>query len=451
VTRWDAISNNPSLPWYTPSGFGNYFPATAKYNFRKPALWQGGALWGSGVDTQAIMDNELANAKGKIDAWMFIWYPPAELLDPGDEVANSDIMIPFDAYFASPIRQASGIKFCFLLSWFWFDYLGGKYRTPFANWFATKMQDPMYQRVNYFSVDRPVISLYNDGWAAQAAAWTTFKSITGGVFDMSVNSVTQFGNLVQKAIMIYGPNSNLPSTPGQDPWTAQASRDVATWGVVPGAVPVASITPVQDRRPIGPTRYVDHATRPQLVAHYAAAIALPNNHCIPVYSGSEITEGGNPYDAGLYDAAGWARGAPKPQSHTYETDGHSAATSGTNVVILSGAGWTYIFPDPSGVQGAYHNDEMETSTLNDAVTLTSHDRLRACDIVGSKAPGRGTGTVKVDGVPVGTIDFNGPASVHETLFTVTFANDPPIAHSVSVVCDGTGAIRVDSFRPTWKP
>ena len=453
VIRWDAETFDATVPWYLTSGFNKYFPATGKFNFRKPSLWNNGQVYGSGVNTAQIVDKELAVAKNCIDAWAFDWYKPAALLDPPDRVQSSDIMLYHDAYQASAIRHACGVKFCYMIQWNQYNYLSGKYITAFNTWFNTKLADPMYQLVD----GKRLVILFNDtgasGWAGNLTKWNNFKTAVGGnIFGVSVNSVSMLTNLGLQAIVVYGPNSALPSTPGEDPWSAQATRDTNTWGAVPGAQKAISLTPVQDRRPSSPTtRYVDLPSRPQLVSHFANGLAVSGATFAYVYAGSEITEGGSPYDAGIYDVSGWARGVKiKPQVYEYELDLHSAAGAGTNRIILTGSGWSYQFPDPNGIQGACHNDEMWTSTAGNSFEIT-HDALVGFDIIGSRGAGLGTASIEVDNVNVGSINFSGSSSVRQVLFSYSFTDDPPIAHKIKGICDGTGQIKPDSIKLRYKP
>lgn len=458
VIRWDAESNDNTLAWYTPSGFGNYFPGSAQYNYRKPTArvyapelgttpaWDNGQIFGGSVNTQDIVDQEIAYAKGKIDGWLFDAYPPSSFFvsTPSDEPRNSEIMRGFEAYMNSALRPAAGLKFAFILFYSWYNYLSGAYKTAWNTYLNTLLADPLYQKVN---TTQRVVVLWSD-WATHNTDWVALKTAVGGaIFGISVNSVTTFSNLGLQGNMVYGPNSSLPSSAGQDPWTAQATRDQGTWGVLPGGQKVTSCTPVQDRRPIGTTRYVDIPSRPQFKTEMDSAVAAASNKYIPIYAHSEITEGGDPFDAGVYDVCLWSRGGYKPQSYTYELDCHSAATAGTNNAIILTGTWTY----QQGSQGSFHNDYMKTSTAGASCKLNNHDRLKSFDVIGATAAGLGTMTINIDGVASGTVNFAGATAVHQTLFSHTFSDNPPIAHTVELVCDGTGEVRPDSFSITYKP
>jgi hypothetical protein len=412
--------------------------------------WDNGQIFGAGVDTQHIVDQEIAYAKGKIDGWIFDVYPPASMLDPGDETETSSIMLAFDAYMNSVLKPASGLKFCVLLQWTWYNYKSGKYINDWNAFLNTWLADPLYHKI----LGRRAIILYNDGgasgWGANLTVWNNLKAAVGGsgtVFGISVNSASMNTALGLEGNMIYGPNGGLIAGSGEGSYAQQVTQDTGTWGALPGDQKLSNITAVQDRRTFVPTtRYMDMGSRPALTTHITNG--KNNAGCVfmPMYAHSELTEGGDPYDAGLYDCCSFARGGYKPQAYLYSLDFHSIASSSSNAILLTGAGWTYV----NGVQGAYHNDELRNSTLNDKISIT-HNALRSFGIVGSTAVGRGTATVKADGVIIGTVSYNAAAAVRQTLFTHTFPEDPPVSHLVEIITDGTGVTSPDCIDINYKP
>lgn len=452
--RWDAFSNNSSLSWWSISGI-NKFYGSGKYNFRQTSQWDNGQLWGSGVNTQRIADAELAFCKGKIDFWAYDWYPPASIVSG---VQESNIMTPLDSHRASSLR--SNVKECLILQGAWFAYpsLSWSNATAFGNWILTLINEGNYQMID----GKPLMIFYNDGvplnWTL--AHYNALTAIIGPVYGVAVTSETLRTNLGLSGRIYYGPNGSQVVGTGNKPTSSLMTVDSGHWTSVAGSDKIVTWTFFQDARPkasLAGNAYVNKYAQPQLVSHINSGLAVPGAKFGIIYSHSEITEGGPGMALTFqemsrhYDALGWCRGLPKPASFEYEVSAHGAAVSGNNVVIVTGAGWSYQFADPNGIQGAHDNDEMWTSTLNDAIELHNHDALQGYDIIGSTGPGLGTATLQEDGVNVATVNFAGPTAVRQKLKTRSFSNNPPVAHSVKLICDGTGQIRPDSIMIRYKP
>jgi hypothetical protein len=110
------------------------------------------------------------------------------------------------------------------------------------------------------------------------------------------------------------------------------------------------------------------------------------------------------------DAIGWARGLPKSSSYTYEIDMTSL------VQTTTGTGWTEVFPDPNGIQGAHDGDEVSSSTTNDAKSIT-HPTMTRCGIRSSTGPDRGIFTPNVDGVDQANVDlYSAIPAVHQLVW-----------------------------------
>lgn len=456
--RWDGNSNNPALPWY--SVLSKYYGPTAKYNARRASQWKDSQEWGTGVNVQQIVDAELAFCKNKVDFWWYVWYPPDSIIGPGT-YAQSNILKCFEAHFASPLKN--NVKFAFIINGVQFAFPAAgnaavwPNATPFANWVLDKMNDPNYMRID----GKPLVGVYNGATAGvfdwTPAHWNDFKAITGPVFGLAAQSQTLMLNLGLQGAFTYGPNGNQLSGTGEKTASALMAADATHWVSSFGSTITISTTFFQDARPFNlASAYADKHSQPQLLAHIQAGLAVPSAKTWIAYAHSEETEGGPgaaiTFQEGSrhYDAMAWARGAARPARYTYELSCHSAATSGSNVIILSGT-WAYQFPDPSGVQGAHDNDEMWTSTAGASVKLNLHDRLQSVTLIGSKAPGLGTATIKANGIIVGTADFNGSSAVRQPIFTWDFTNNPPVSGTFEAICDGTGQIRPDSFLITYKP
>jgi hypothetical protein len=396
VIRWDAAPSDPELR----SAFGIGTALTTRYSYLEPLL--GWYLYGSGVDTQSIVDTEIREDAGAIGHYAFVWYPPHELLDPDDDIyATSDIQHGFDAYMASQYRGA--IKFALILQSFWLmTPRAGEdwgYLDTFAAWVRDRTKDPQYQTIDGL----PLIYLY-DSEEMPTDRWAEFTATVGPVYTVDVNHRSPDAHrLALQGLATYGPNgASLPGL-GQRPWTAQRDIDRSHWGKVDIFDDVRSLTPLCDSRPRKGTAvtYGDQPTEPEWLDHLAGALS-GDPKLVLIYARNEYDEAGGTtgtsYRDGtrFNDALRWARGAPRPDSYSYEIDAHSMVCARTGT-------WTYDFP-AGGIPGAFESDEIVSGTVGDSRAL-AHPRMLGVTLFATRGPDRGVADVELDGVRVARVNL----------------------------------------------
>jgi hypothetical protein len=439
--RWDAWTNDPTLSWWSATGLDKIVPSGSKFNFRKPSLWDDFRLYGPGVDTQRIVDAEIASAKGRLDFWLYDWYPPAEVLaGTGDETPHSDILKAFEAHYAS--THKADVKFAFLLPYFWMMHpgLSGSHFHAACEWIASRVRDDAYQRID----GKPLIALYNDrdggGWNGNPDRWTEFKDVIAEpVHAVSVNSVSMLASLGLQGNMIYGPNGADHSGRGRKGYAEQMRIDVAHDSVVPGAQQISSRTAVNDRRPLtregqeDTTWWVDQPTQPEWFDSIRNAVPKKPKFII-IYSWNEIGEGGpgilpTIQEGTRYlDAIDWVRSGLFPATYTYAIDF-------SWLYVTTDGKWAYSFPGPPNVIGAHDGDEVISSTPGDYKEF-SHSGLQEVHIHATKGPDRGKIDILQDCEGLQMVDLYAPATTVSTDVATIVFSGAPRSHMVRVTVRG---------------
>lgn len=437
--RWDAWTNDPRLEWWTSAGLEQTVPPRSRFHFRKPSLWDDFQLYGPCVDTQAIVDDEIAAARGKLDFWLFDWYPPAELLDAADRVDQCDIQLVFNAYLASP--RKNDIKFALLLQYTWmmFPDMTGAYFQAYCDWIAKQVQDPQYQRVD----GKPLIALFNDqerngsGWANDVDRWTQLRDTIGeDVFAVAVNSIPMVKNCSLQAFMNYGPNGALLGGSGRRSYDEQAALDVRRDGALPGAERISSRTAFSDRRAFMPedkTTWVDQPTQPQWFASMKGAVP-PTQKFVIIYSWNEVSEGGPgilpTFQEGsrYLDALEWVRSGEVPATYTYPLDF-------SWLYVTSSGAWAEQSALPSHGVSPHDGDEVTSSTAGDYKEF-AHPALREVHIRATRGPDRGMIDITSDIGDAQTVDlYSAHTIVSADVATVVFGG-APATHSIRVTVRG---------------
>lgn len=438
--RWDAWTNDPTLPWWSNCGLSSTVPSGSKYNRRKPLLWDDFQLYGPCVDTQAIVDAEIVAARGKLDFWLFDWYPPRELLDPSDQVPQCDIQLAFDAYKRS--ARKGDIKFALLLQYYWMMHpsQGGAYFQAYCDWIAKQVRDPQYLRID----GKSLLVLYNDrgngGWKGNPEKWTQLKDTIGEpVYGVSVNSIEMLQTLGLQANILYGPNGAGHSGTGRRAYAAQSAIDASHDGAVPRAERVSSRTAINDHRPLArnglesTTWWVDQPTQHEWYSAIRTAIA-PTQKLAIIYSWNEVSEGGPgivpTFQEGsrYLDAIGWVRNQEAPTAYTYPLDF-------AWLYVTSNGTWTESSPDAPYAIDAHDGDEVLSATPGDYKEFT-HPALQEVHIHATVGPDRGIMDITRDSAITQTIDlYSASTSISSDVATVTFS-DPPASHTIRVTVRG---------------
>jgi hypothetical protein len=435
--RWDAWTNDPELGWWDSAGFDQVVPPRSRFHYRKPSLWDDFQLYGPCVDTQAIVDAEIAAARGKLDFWLFVWYPPRELLAPADRSPVCDIQLAFDAYSQSTRKR--DIKFALLLQHGWMMHPDGTgaYFQAYSDWIAKQVRDPQYQRID----GKPLIVLYNDAragsWINDVAGWEQLKATIGEeVFGVSVNSVAMLRNCSLQANMTYGPNGALLGGSGRRGYDEQMALDAKRDAGVPGAQRISSRTALSDRRPFMPetvTTWIDQPTQPQWFSAIRSAIPRTQKAVI-IYSWNEVSEGGPGIvptfqeGARYLDAIDWARKGEAPSTYTYPVDF-------SWLYVTSSGTWTESFPEVRSTVAAHDGDEVLSSTAGDYKEF-EHQALREVHIHATTGPDRGMIDITVDVGSPQTIDLYSPRTrISADVATLTFTG-APARHTVRLTVRG---------------
>jgi hypothetical protein len=452
----------------------------ARWGHRQPRQWAANfGLYsndGSGtINTQAIVDAEILdayNAGGPNLFWMFDWYPTDAMLGADGPQDASTIDTAYNAYLASPNK--SKIKFALMVAPTWLGWPNNTFAHAQAqyDYLATIMADSQYLKIG----GQPVLFVYEvlNSTNLPQAQWTQLKATTGAIFAVSAaDSVSSIQNYSLQAGTTYGPNPSLPGGSSRTAWSAQATADSNGWGAVPGAQCAVSLTPVQDRRPIGTTTYRDQPTQPEWMRHLRnarnftqAGVGAPKLGLI--YSHSEVAEGG-PFNSiqetsptttysRYYDAMGWELGGiARPASYVYEISLSNVGGSVTH----SGTGWVTHQPTPgqfgtAGVSGAHDSDEEWSSTANDTITF-AHEMMFQLAITGTSGPDTGKFSVSIDGGAPVTVDtYAASPTVHATLWTSSILLTE--AHTVVITVLGTKnasssgtTVKLDTGKVTFSP
>lgn len=430
-----------------------------------PSQWDNFQLWrkDATVDTQAIVDDEILGAQGKLDFWLYVWYPPSEILSgSGHETDLSYIEDVLEAHIAS--AHKTKVKFALLIPYQMIQWGSGTHFDDFVDWIAEKTTDAAYFKVIN---NRPLIALYNDsfsgGWAGNVDDWTTLKNAIiaaggGTPWGVSVNSVTMFGNLSLQGNMRYEYNGVPLSGNGRHSYAELITADASGDGALPGGQPVSSRTVIMDRRPFASpesaTVWTDLPTQPQWVSTLQSGMVSTQKFVI-IAAWDEVAEVGPGIlptvqeGTRFLDGLGWVRSLPKPSTFTYEIDA-------TSLYQTTTGSWSEVFPDPDGVQGAHDTDEVSSSNTGDSKAF-SHARMTGCGLYASKGPDRGIADIEVDDVDVADVDLYAASPVvHQLVWTSGALSDA--THKCEAIVKGTKnassssvKVQIDSWQVTYKP
>ena len=412
------------------------------------------------------MDQSIQQFGGVADFWFFLRYPPAGIWTPADSLpAVEAIDTPFNAYMTSPYKARMTFAFIWDAGWLRYPpypnfptFNGGalgdfRYLPALAADTASYFSDPQYQRIDGL----PLIGLFNSSLMT-VAEWNVFLGITGPCFVVIMDKNTaQATALGAAALGTYGPAGGLPAGAGQQPWSAQAAKNVANATPV-GFNTVASLTLLQDQRPRNgafTTVYVDQASQADLLTHIVQMLTIKVSGVKPklnlVYNFDEYFEGGpginpNIQEGTRYlDGLKWARARIEPQltewtipsTYSYGLDCHQM-----NFVL--GGTWAY----QTQIFGAWNTDEMVSTTDGDTISLTL-DNWTDYEIRGTTGPGLGTLQVFVDAVLVDTVSTAAGSTTRKALLSSgSFAKG---THTVMVKHVGATELRIDYYGITYDP
>jgi hypothetical protein len=431
--RWDAFSNDDTLSWWTSLGLSKTVPSGTKYHHRKPSLWDDFQLWHTddSVDTQAIIDAEIAAAKGKLDGFLYDLYPPASIVPGFDE---NNIVRVYEAHRASANKD--DVKFAFILQYGWIGIGAGKFQ-EMCDYIADAVSDSAYMRID----GKPLIVLYNDaqpnGWEANPDKWEQLKDTIGeAVYGGAINSSSMRIELGLQFNVTYGPNGALPAGTGRRSFAALRAIDESHDGTSFGSDRCSSRTLVLDRRPFvseAGTTWVDQGTQPEVVAHLQSGMA-PSQKIMVIYSWDEVTEGGPGITPTFQEgdrylrALDAARNAnyPSTESFKWSFNWLSCGSSGT---------WAEHFPDPNGVPGCHDGDQVHSTDTGAYKTITL-SAFESCEIYAETGPDCGILEVLKDDVLDQTIDcYAASQTVSALVATVTFG--ALATHTLKVRVKGT--------------
>jgi len=412
------------------------------------------------VNTQAIVDAEIAAARGVLDFWWYDFYPVKSILaGTGDEIVNSYINDALDAHLASANKV--DIKFAVALQPNQLSYAGSE---PLWTYYQAQLEyvrdvlfaDTQYQKINGI----PLVGFINTSVAnfpddKVATMVSTLGNFWGVHLYHSASECARITNC--KAIGSYGPIS-APSGNGQHAFTEQETVNRALWVIPPGLQAVAITILLQDKRPFAPVSpWVDKPTQPQLIAHMREAINAPSVKLVDVHAWSEITESGPGITPTVQegtrflDAIKIARTGVVPGSTSYEL-GCETLQSTEAGVVRSGAGWSYVQP---AIVGSHSGDEECSSTTDDYVELT-HPRWTTAGLYANKGPDRGIVDVIVDSSPVASPDlYAASPTAHQLVWTSSLSD---ASHTVRFRVTGTknassSSVKVcpDTWQITYRP
>ncbi len=441
--RWTAYTSDRTLFTTT------FVPGTSAsriftdFGHRAPVLWDNFSLWGSGVNTQAIVDSEILAAApigraSALDFWMYNWYPWAECFvgDPSNKPLQGDIMIVPDAHHASPHKDR--VKVCYMIDPGWWKRDNMPLTNP-QTWakvaayraaLVTRMQDSCYLRVG----GRPVIGVYGYAslsspdkttWLAEidalnaALAAVSIGPVHILIADFNTTAGQDMGSYGARWRTTYGPNPgpSLHVNGTQYPWSNMAADDISHFTSI-GLAPAPSLSPVNDSRPRSPGAWwMDQPTMPEWQRHCATAFTfIQSGGFIPeiamVYGQDEIDEGGPGIAPTAqerrryYDAMTWARTGIYPESYLYELDAAQLNFTQTG-------SWT----QSAQTAGMFNGDELTSVTTGDKVEFT-HERCRHLGWLVDKGPDRGIANIYISEnggafTLAGTADLYSPTVQHQ--------------------------------------
>jgi hypothetical protein len=436
--RWDAWHPlNATYPtqYVTPKLYDDW-PT------REPL--QGWYLYGDGIDTQALVDQEIDWAADHgIDYWAFVWYRQT----PGE--ITSQLMRPFNAYLSAPNKDR--LRFAFIMQTSWVADDGGEpgWRSTFVPELVKDFRDPQYVRVNG---NRPVIYWFGSnqletqplGFGADWQAQLDYlRDRTRGQLDetgrplgeplfIDVNhDVGAAQSHRFDGVASYGPSGARPPTASGCPdpqarsWAAQAAQDVANLSVPAPLLTVPSPTPVNDPRPRdSDPDYVRRAGLPggygfwsqpptygQWERHFQALYDWARDNpakttdpaLLLTYAWNELDEGGGGIVPTRQDQFKYLDGIRAVTTGDYPGS-YVDTYNGDNCSIrFTGTGWIR-YPR---VGTAYDSDVQISWTPGDTATLTT-DEAVAFRVRFNKGPDRGKVDISIDGRPPTAVNLYSP-------------------------------------------
>jgi hypothetical protein len=432
--RWDAWSpTNTTYP--------SHYVADdlyTKWTAREPK--QGWSLYGDGVDTQALVDQEITWAADKgLDYWAYVWYPE----NPGELIG--DLMKPYRAYQASAVKNR--LKFAMIAQTWWVSSETNRprWRSTYVPQFVEMFKDPQYVRVNG---NRPVLFWFgtadlDDPEKGFGADWPSelryLRDQTRGQLDangkplgdpllVDVNhDVSEARANGLDGTASYGPSGAYPY--GQPPcvgekgrsWNAQAGLDISNLGPYDGLLTVPSLTAVNDPRPRmeddSYPGFRDYAgwTQPptygQWEKHvqrlYDWTLANPSRTTSPglllVYAWNELDEGGAGIVPTKQDGFLYLDGIQAVKTGRYPGVHHDVHNNDNCAISFSGSGWVR-YP---GVQTARDNDLQISWTAGDSASLAV-DSVTEFVVRFNKGPDRGMVGISIDGGPARPVNLYSP-------------------------------------------
>jgi len=316
-----------------------------------------------------------------------------------------------EAHAASPNK--TDVKFAFIIFYTWIMYPGGSgdYAQAQFDYIAAKMQDPAYFRKG----GKPVIVVWNDGFAADVPAWDQLKTTIGEpVYGISVNSVSLFEALSLQANMLYEYNGEaLSAGNGRKAYTEVITSDTSRDGAVPGAERISNRTLYMDRRtfasPESATKWTDQPTRPQFMAQVASGI-LQTQKLLIFSTWNEIAEQGIGMTPSEQEGARYLDDLRAVRTQSFPVESSYELNCATTPEALPGSGvarsgtCTYSVQDPSGVAGAHDHDEMISANTNDYLEI-EHKGVNELGFYAIKGPDRGIVTFTADGAGATDVDL----------------------------------------------
>jgi hypothetical protein len=420
---------------------------------RAPSLWNNYSIWGTGVDTQSIVDAELQAAQGAVTYFAYDWYPPLSAFptDPQNAPLQSGIMAAAEAHRVSPYKSL--VSYTFMLTGQWWKYntsLPGDWgrSSAYQAYMVACMQEAAYLKIG----GRPVIGIY-DYAALSGADQVIFQGVIDSLItayggpiyidaqDFSALTCTDFLSRGARWKTTYGPNPGLPSPVNntQYAWENQRARDVSLWGWPGGGIQYYSfLTPFNDQRPRNTLAYwVDQPSMPEWQNHIGAGFyvtfagfgsATPEI-CV-VYSWDEIDEGGPGMSPTVQerrrylDALLWAKTGHWPSEYLYELD------AAQNNFVKTGT-WTRSAQTP----GMFNNDEIISNSTSDKVDFV-HTRCRYLGVLATMGPDRGNAEVLIDDVLVATVDLYAASTTYQNQVFMSTRLDGG-THKITVRVPGT--------------
>lgn len=424
-------------------------------------MWDNFQLWrkDATVNTQAIVDSEIAAAKGKLDFFAYDLYPTLAILaGTGDENDVSYISQCYLAHAAS--AHKTDVKFCFILQYEWtVNYASRRYFAAMQTLIANACADPAYMRIN----GQPLVILYNDGtaggWAGNVADWNTLKTAIGTtVYGLAISSVSLAQACSLQGVVLYEYNGTSVSTVGRHPYNDVYQSDIAHDAAASGLQRQTSRTAYLDRRTFAAesaTAWSDQPTMPEWLNSLSSGIGS-TQHVMLIATWDEVAEQGIGLSPSVQEGTKYLDGIDMVKNGNYPSS-YTFNWSGNWKTCVKTAGWSEFFPDPNGVQGAHDGDQVISSTTGDTATITLNN-MRAADVFAETGPDCGIVEILADAVVVATVDcFAASQTTSAKIATVTFSG-PLASHTLAVRVTGTKnassssvQIKFDYFKPTYAP